>query len=421
MKKTQMAVARLREIKNSLTGDAKDFADAVLAAFQELQDDEQEHGVDELQKQVEEISKKFATPEDVENSIGRVKDEILRTVRDSVMGGGKQGPVSQQVANAVCAALVNSANRAECVAKLNKIAAENGITLKKKQNDLTGLTYQELVDYSLNIKQDDADEVFDALKQTPFGTFFYAQLDAKNAKQIAKQWDKTAEASVTKDIQEVAVNGKTLTTKSIYKMLRVANEDLDSAAEVGQENALIASGRAELRKSVKSSVVRAMLIGDTVNPDGKKITTFETVGTKKATDLYTTVLNPEGADVTLADMLRLVKSVKTERKWLFISSAMEVKLRTMIYAAGGTTMIIGLDELAKMLGVERIINKDYLDEVTGLYAVVIDPSEYWVKNKKTLDVTFPEYKENSLYLLYEMNMGGSIHGIQSTAVLRAAD
>lgn len=420
MKKTQMAVARLREIKNSLTGDARDFADAVLAAFQELQDDEQEHGIEDLQKQVEDISKKFATTEDVENSIGRVKDEILRTVRDSMVGGN-QGPVSQQVANAVCAALVNSANRAECVAKLNKIAAENGITLKKKQNDLTGLTYQELVDYSLNIKQDDADEVFDALKQTPFGTFFYAQLDAKNAKQIAKQWDKTAEAGVAKDIQEVAVNGKTLTTKSIYKMLRVANEDLDSAAEAGQENALIASGRAELRKSVKSAVVRAMLIGDTVNPDGKKITTFETVGTKTATDLYTTVLNPEAADVTIADMLRLVKSVKTERKWLFISSAMEVKLRTMIYAAGGTTMIIGLDELAKMLGVERIINKDYLDEVNGLHAVVIDPSEYWVKNKKTLDVTFPEYKENSLYLLYEMNMGGAIHGIQSTAVLRAAN
>lgn len=419
MSKTKIAVARLREMKNSLTGDAKDFADAVLAAFQELQDDEQEHGVEDLQKQVEEISKKFATPEDVEESIGRVKDEILRTVRNVV--GDKQKLVSQQVANAVCAALVNSANRAECVAKLKKIAAENGITLKKKQNDLTGLTYQELIDYSLNIKQDDADEIFDALKQTPFGTFFYAQLDEKNAKQIAKQWDKAVEPGITKDIQEVAVNGKSLATKSIYKMLRVANEDLDSAAEAGQENALIASGRAELRKSVKSAVVRAMLIGDTVNPDGKKITTFETVGTKTETDIYTTVLNPEAADVALADMLRLVKSVKTERKWLFVSSAMEVKLRTMIYATGGTTMIIGLDELAKMLGVERIINKDYLDEVDGLHAVVIDPSEYWVKNKKTLDVTFPEYKENSLYLLYEMNMGGAIHGIQSTAVLRAAN
>ena len=51
-----MNVGRLQGIKNALTGDAKDFADAVLAAFQSMQDDDKEHGVEELTAKVEEIA-----------------------------------------------------------------------------------------------------------------------------------------------------------------------------------------------------------------------------------------------------------------------------------------------------------------------------------------------------------------------------
>lgn len=416
--KFNQIVGRLQGMKNSLTGDAKDFAEAVLAGFEELANDEQEHTVEDLAQRVEDIRKDFASKEDVQAEVAEVKESILRVVRN--MKGTPEQTVSAKAAREVCNVMLHAKGKMECMNALREVAERNGIELKKKENDLTGLSYQELVDYSLNIKQDDSDEVFDALHPTPFGTLFFGELSEKEADNIAKQWDKSAAAGVVKEIQKLAVQGKNVLTRYIYKMLRIANEDIDSAEEAGQEAALIASGRAELRKSVKSLAVRAMLIGDTVNEEGKKITTFETVGTKTKTDVFTTVLNPEDSEVTLADILRLVKSVKTSRKWLFISSAMEVKLRTMVYAAGGTTVIIGADELAKMVGVEKIVNKDYLDEVDGLLAIVIDPDEYWVKTKKTLDITFPEYRENSNYLLYEMNMGGAIHGIQSTAVLRAA-
>ena len=112
--------------------------------------------------------------------------------------------------------------------------------------------------------------------------------------------------------------------------------------------------------------------------------------------------------------------MKTERKWLFITSALEVKLRKMLYAAGGTATIIGLEDMAKMLGVERVINKDYLANEEGLHAIVMSPDEYRVKIRKTNEVPFPEWKENAQYLLAEMDMAGAIHGIKSTAVLRAA-
>ena len=407
-KNFMMSVGRLMGIKNALTGDAKDFADAVLAAFQSMQDDDQEHGVEELTAKVEEIAGEYVSKQDVENKIAEVRESILRMVRAN--GAGEPSKLTPEIAKQVANAILRSRSHAEAFAALDGVIAKN---------DLTGITYQGLVDYTLNIKQEDADEVFDALSVTPFTKWFYGELDEKNADQVAKQWDKSQEKGITKDLQKLALNGKSIECKEVYKMQRIANSDLNAAEEAGQQVQLLASVSGELRKAIKAAAVRAILIGDKVNSGNKQITSFETIGTKKTTDVFTTVLNPEGAEVTLVDLLRTVKEVKTERKWLFITSALEVKLRKMLYAAGGTATIIGLEDMAKMIGVERVINKDYLAEEEGLHAIVMSPDEYRVKIRKTNEVPFPEWKENAQYLLAEMDMAGAIHGIKSTAVLRA--
>ena len=64
-----MCVGRLQGIKNALTGDAKDFADAVLEAFQSFADDNAEHGIDELTEKVKEIESTFVSNSAVENKI----------------------------------------------------------------------------------------------------------------------------------------------------------------------------------------------------------------------------------------------------------------------------------------------------------------------------------------------------------------
>lgn len=403
-----MNVGRLQGIKNALTGDAKDFADAVLSAFQSMADDDKEHGVEELTAKVEEIAGKFVSNQVLENKIAEVRESILRMVRAN--GAGEQSKLTKEIANQVANGVLHARTRSEAFAALDGVIAKN---------DLTGITYQELVDYTLNIKQDDADEVFDALSVTPFAEWFYGELDGDNAEQVAKQWDKSQQKGITKDLQNLAVNGKKISCKPVYKMQRISNDDVFAAEEAGQLTQLLASVSAEERKAIKAGVVRAILIGDKVNTGNKQITSFETIGTKKATDVFTTVLNPEGAEVTLVDLLRTVKAVKTERKWLFITSALEIKLRKMLYAAGGTETIIGLEDMAKMIGVDRVINKDYLADEEGLHAIVMSPAEYRMKIRKTLEMPFPEYKENAQYLLSEMYIGGAIHGIKSTAVLRA--
>lgn len=406
-----MNLGRLQGIKNALTGDAKDFADAVLTAFQSFADDEAEHGIDELTKKVEEIAGTFASNEDVENKIAEVRESIMQVVRGGDAGAKVENKISGKVVEQVANAILRSRSHSEAI---------NAIEGVMTKNDITGLSYQQLVDYVLNIKQDDADEVFDALNVTPFAKWFYGELNESNAEQVAKQWDKASQKGVTKDLQTLALNGKSIECKEVYKMQRIANSDLNAAEEAGQQTQLLASAVAELRKSVKAAAVRAMLIGDKVNSGNKQITSFETIGTKKATDAFTTVLNPEGSEVTLVDLLRTVKEVKADRKWLFITSALEVQLRKMVYATGGTATIIGLEDMAKMLGVERVINKGYLANENGLHAIVMSPDEYRVKIRKTVEIPFPEYKENAMYLLYEMDMAGAIHGIKSTAVLRAA-
>lgn len=405
-----MCVGRLQGIKNALTGDAKDFADAVLEAFQSFADDNEEHGIDELTEKVKEIESTFVSNSDVENKIAEVRESIMQVVRGGADGVKVENKISGKVIEQVANAILRSRSHSEAI---------NAIEGVMTKNDITGLTYQQMVDYVLNIKQDDADDVFDALSVTPFAKWFYGELNESNAEQVAKQWDKSSQKGVTKDLQTLALNGKSIECKEVYKMQRIANSDLNAAEEAGQQTQLLASAVAELRKSVKSAAVRAMLIGDKVNSGNKQITSFETIGTKKETNAFTTVLHPEGAEVTLVDLLRTVKEVKAERKWLFITSALEVQLRKMVYAAGGTATIIGLEDMAKMLGVERVINKDYLADETGLHAIVMSPDEYRVKIRKTVEMPFPEYKENAMYLLYEMDMAGAIHGLKSTAVLRA--
>lgn len=407
-----MCVGRLQGIKNALTGDAKDFADAVLEAFQSFADDNAEHGIDELTEKVKEIESTFVSNSVVENKIAEVRESIMQVVRGGAAGAKVENKISGKVVEQVANAILRSRSHSEAI---------NAIEGVMTKNDITGLSYQQLVDYVLNIKQDDADEVFDALNVTPFAKWFYGELNETNADQVAKQWDKASQKGVTKDLQTLALQGKSIECKEVYKMQRIANSDLNAAEEAGQQTQLLASAVAELRKSVKAAAVRAMLIGDKVNSGNKQITSFETIGTKKATDAFTTVLNPEGAEVTLVDLLRTVKEVKADRKWLFITSALEVQLRKMVYSAGGTATIIGLEDMAKMLGVEKVINKGYLANETGLHAVVMSPDEYRVKIRKTVEIPFPEYKENAMYLLYEMDMAGAIHGLKSTAVLRAAE
>jgi hypothetical protein len=414
------ALDKAREIlkSNTLSETARQLFDEFVAAVDALAEDAAEHNETSIKDEFEKVAAKYATTEEVANMIAKVRESIANDVRKNVSVADKFTP---QVKNAIVQAFATSRDKREVMNKLQEIAKENGIELKKRKNDVSGLTYQGMVDYAIQVRQDESDEIYDALYKTPVSKIFFAELDDTNPEEIAKQWSKNPAPNVVKDVQALAAEGKEMTTANVYKMQRIANEDLDDAAEVGQEGALIGTITAELRKAVKAGIVRAILIGDDINPEGKKITKFETIGTKTATDLFTTILNPEvAAQPTIVDLARAAEAVKTERKWLFLSPELDFALREYVYATGGTPMLMSREELAAKIGVDRIFKKDYLAGVDGLHAIILDPDQYWVKEKKETDVAFPQYERNARGFLYELNAGGIIRGLKSTAVLKEA-
>lgn len=414
---------KVRRITNTLSGDAREFADAVVSAFEALEAAEEEVSIDDVRAEIEKVAEQFVKPEEVEQEVAEAVAKVRESIMREVRGGSM--PVAEKITDSVKRQVVNAIahaqSKSEALAGIDAIAKANGIEIKKKKNDITGLTYGDIIDYAIQVKQDESDEVYDALYKTKVSKMFYAELDDTNAEQIAKQWDKEAGAGVVKDIQSLAAQGKEISTANIYKMQRIANEDMDDAEEAGELNSLIGQVSAELRKAVKAGIVRAILIGDDVNATGKKITKFESIATKTVTDLHTTVLNPATANtVTIKDLALLAEKVKTERKWLFVSPELELELREFTYAAGGTPTLIGEDELAAKIGVEKIVKKDYLAGVEGLHAIILDPDQYWVKEKKETDIAFPQYERNARGFLFELNAGGCIRGLKSTAVLKEA-
>lgn len=421
MKKDYLTIANgLKGIANELNDEAKAKLEEIAAAIVSLGENADGEGKEEikarlaqLQADLDKVQAETAT--EVANRIQKLRDELTGARKVNVADAFTP-EVKKAIANAILDARYGLKNT---LAAIDEICAKNGIEVKRTKNDVSGLSYTEIVDYALQLKQEDNDVIFDALYKTRRSKFFYGELDPTDPKNIAKQWTKGS--SDSKAEQELALNGKAIATAYIYKLQSLANEDLDDAREAGQEAALLSDIRKELQKAVKGLAVRAIFVGDAHNPSGAKVTVFETIGTKTTSDLFTTVVNPATAGtVSLVDVRKAAAEVKTERKWAVITPALKLALATRVYAAGGTEFFFTDAELAEQLGVDRVIEKDFIGDETGLHAVIFDPSEYWVKEKNTIDTPFPEYRDNRQGYIYEINMGGAIHGLKSTAVLREA-
>ena len=414
-KKLLNLVSAMRKVANSLTEEARAQWDEMVAAVEALEAEDAEHDITSLNDRLAEIEGKYAKDEEVANRMQALRNELLNMHAGANVKDKFTVKVRKEIANAI----INSRGGVEkTLNAISDVCRENGIEVRTK-NSVSGLTYSEIIDYALQLKQENNDEIFDALYKTNRSKFFYGELDPTAPANIAKQWDKNSESH--KAEQELALNGKAISTAYIYKLQSLAHEDLDDAREAGQEAELLRDIREELMRAVKGLAVRAILVGDAVNPNGSQVTVFETIGAKTRTDLFTTVLAPAVANtVSLGDVRKAAAKVKTERKWAVMTSDLKLALSEFVYASGGTPTFLTDEELAKQIGVDRVIAKDFIGDIAGLHAVIFDPNEYWVKEKNVIDTPFPEYRDNRQGYVYEINMGGAIHGLESTAVLREA-
>lgn len=412
-KKVKNAIESVKKIANTLDGDAREFADAIVGAIEELEADAEEHNSDELIDRINQLAeqaKSAASSEEVAEKIQTVRNEIAG------MLNAKKQTIADKLDKTMLLKVANAFAHS-----LNKKDAEANVMGVLKENDITGISFGEVVDYALAIKQEDNDELFNELYQSPYSKFFVADLDPEDAAAIAKQWNGRGVDVTEKDVQELAAEGKTIATKYVYKRQRVANEVIDEVEKEGRQSEFLNSVSRELMRAVQGLIVRAILIGDKVNAAGKRVTTFETIGTTKQSNMFTKVVAPASAGhPDLLDIRKAADAVKYDYKVAVITSDTKLALIDRRYGTGATPILLTDEELAAQLGVNKVYTRDFIADETGLHAIIFNPREYWMHSKKELEVSWPTYENNTLGFLYERNCGGAIHGLESCAVVREA-
>lgn len=399
-------------IQNALGEKGQGLVDELRGLFDEAEAAEAEIADSDLVAAVEEIIAKYKeVPEAVANAIAALKSDMQK-VRNGLTADGKKLPMAVQ--NQIAKAVIN------CRTKDEIRGAVEAVLVK---NDITGLTFGEVIDYNIVDGWGDNTGLFGKLFKTPVTKFFYTEDDLSTAAVLAKQWDKDSEEA--KAAQVIATEGKSITTKYIYKKQRIANEDLDEIAASGSEATFLKYITSELRRQWANSVIKTILVGDTTNPVGSRITTFEAIGTKAASDIFTTVVNPATATViTFGEVWKTVQSVRDPfgyGKVLVLDETSLGDVASFVYASGGDADYRGIDELKAKLGVADIVLMDLHGFTSNaVHAVCFVPQGYWVNIKKEVEVAYPNWEFNQMNWLYERNAGGAIHDIKSTAVYKEA-
>lgn len=397
-----------RRVANAFSEKGQEAADAIRALIDELESAEVEVDETALAEKIQEVLANAEPNTKTEEAIANAIAKRMQAITDTV--GAKN--LSAAVKNQISAAILRAASKEE---------VKNAVNAVLVKNDVTGLTFEDVVDYAVVESWGDLNPIFKQLHKTFFTKFFYNGQDVKTATLLAKQWDKTGDTE--KKIQEIAVTGKQILTKYIYKRQRAAQEDLDEIEKAGGLTNFLRFINEELDRMIVNTIVMAILIGDNVNELADRVTTFETIGSKKASDLFTKVLNPEGETVTLKDFRRACDAVKNpngKRKVAILSTSMLSQISEFKYSGTGTIMYRSTDEVAKQLGVDEVILCDLLDPEEGIYGIVMLPDGYWYNEKNAISVAYPKYEENVMNYQKERNIGGAIHDLFSTAVLKKA-
>lgn len=393
-----------KRIKNSFSDEGREAADAIIEFIESLGNRDEEVSPEEIYGLVQE----FVEAKVDERVAERVADEISKRMAEIQNATNKSLPIKMQ--NAIAKICLTNSKEAIKPA-VDKYLVENGIT---------GLTFSDVIDFAIVDKWGASNRLFDQLKKVPFTKFFYTEQAMNDARILAKGWKKTNNGE--KLIQDLIATGKKIDTQYVYKRQPIALEDMDDINASGGATTFLRWINEELDRQIVNTIVMAMLVGDAANTENNRVTSFESIGAKTQTDLFTSVINPEG-DVTLGDLRRMRSAIHNPMGYpvmLCISRSLLDEVSKFIYATGGTEDYRTLDELKNKIGVEEIFITDLIPAKQQLQAVMLIPEEYWVKEKNAISVAYAKYENNTQMYQKERNIGGKIHGIASTAVLRTA-
>ena len=388
-----------RRIKNAFSEEGAEAAAALRDLIDELEAAEIEIDEREFAARVSEVIKAYN---------GNADEEVPASVANALAAKfaelQKRMPVSDMltpaIKNQVAAAILKAHNKNEVKNAVADVLVKNGIS---------GLSFEETVDFAINENWGDSNRLFSALRKVPFTKFFYSEQDALDSGIIAHGWDKSSESA--KEIQAIIVNGKTISTQYIYKRQQVAQEDLDDIRENGGESTFLSWLNDELDRQIVNTVV-ALILGHT--SEITDITSIETLYGLGVTDSFRTAVTVANLSaLTIKDIRALSDAIPNpagKAKWLVIDQTTLTAISEFVYASGGDTIYHTIDEMKGYLGVDEIY-------VTSLATVptVFLPDGYWIKEKNTISVSYPTWEHNVQNWQKERNMGGGVHDLKSVA------
>ena len=386
-----------RQINNAFSEKGAEVAKALNDLLTELEGSDVEVNEEELKAKVEEIFKNLMpnTEEVVANALAKKMAEIKNAINPEL---------SVEVKNQITAAILRS-KKEEVKNAVNEVLVKNGVT---------GMTFENAVDYVVSESWGNLNPLLMMFKKVPYTKFFYNSADLSEAKILAKQWDKSGKAE--KVIQEIEVNGKTINTKYVYKRQAIAQEDMDEIERVGEGTNFLRFINEELDRQIANTIVKTILVGDSTNASADRLTTFESIGTKSASDVFTTIVTGTATLAKVREASDKVKNPNGLKKVAIMSQTTLTAISTYIAATGATEDYRSKEEIAGKIGVDEIVVVDVLPATT--HAIIMIPEEYWYVEKNSLAVSYPKYEMNQINYQKERNCGGAIHGLYSTAVLK---
>lgn len=386
-----------RQINNAFSEKGAEVAKALNDLLTELEGSDVEVNEEELKAKVEEIFKTLMpnTEEVVANALAKKMAEIKNAINPEL---------SVEVKNQITAAILRS-KKEEVKNAVNEVLVKNGVT---------GMTFENAVDYVISESWGNLNPLLMMFKKVPYTKFFYNSADLSEAKILAKQWDKSGTSE--KKIQEIEVNGKTINTKYVYKRQAIAQEDMDEIERVGEGTNFLRFINEELDRQIANTIVKTILVGDSTNQAADRLTTFESISTKSASDVFTTIVTGTATLAKVREASDKVKNPNGLKKVAIMSQTTLTAISTYIAATGATEDYRSKEEIAGKIGVDEIVVVDVLPATT--HAIIMIPEEYWYVEKNSLAVSYPKYEMNQINYQKERNCGGAIHGLYSTAVLK---
>lgn len=399
--------------RNTLSEDGRTLVEAISTVIAEAENADDEITADDLKTRIEEAMKSVE-PVDPEKVAEKVveSENLKRTVR-RIMAENKMNTSAPS-------AWIKGKEAVKAFAKTIH-NAKDGESFKEawsgvlRSNGITGMAYPEQVETAINTAWKNSSGLFFALRHVSNKEFriMYSEDDTVNTMAHGHK------LGANKKEQTIPAQGKKISLQMIYKWLPV---DRLTLAAIDDPEVFIGWVTEELTERLAYTIERTIIAGDPNSAtDADAITAFESIGSKTTTDAWTTVIAVKkttggtGLDISFKDVMTTALGLnrKGHDVWFYVSMSMLTALMDEAYNTTGLPLTADLDEMARRIGVQKLIIADYLGGTSC--GVMITPDLYYRIGGDVFGDTWSIYEKNQIGYMSEVACGGAIAGLGSTA------